>query len=91
MKKIGLFLALAALVCSAAPPPKHPKVSKDLETTDPQSTVKVIVQWNNGPDDAKEQKVVNRGGTVNLKLNSIGASLVTTSAWAAKELATIRT
>jgi hypothetical protein len=42
-------------------------VVKDLEDQlnfDPQSKVRVIVQWKSAPDAAKEQKVLSRGSLV---------------------------
>ncbi len=85
MKKLTLCLIFSAFMCAAAPP-QTPKLSKDLANADPASNVRVIVQWNSAPDDAKEQKVLNRGGLVHSRLKGIRASVTTLSADAARDL-----
>ncbi len=86
MKNVMLCLILNAFICAAAPPQK-PKMSNDLATTDPSSNVRVIVQWNSTPDDAKELKILSRGGVVHSRLKAIKASVTTLSADAARDLA----
>src|ERR1700728_1223148 len=84
MKKLTSMLLFAAAVCSAAPPAK---VSADLANADPQSTVRVIVQWNSAPDSTKHQKVLARGGALQSTLLSIKAGVYTVPAQALSGLA----
>ncbi len=86
MKKFTLCLIFSAAICSAAPP-RTAKLANDLANADPASNVRVIVQWNSTPDEAKEQKVVSRGGAVHSRLKTIKASVTTLSAGAARDLA----
>ncbi|MBV9764256.1 MAG: S8 family serine peptidase, partial [Acidobacteriaceae bacterium] len=86
MKRGSLPLSFFALACMAAP--MHgPKVSKDLAGVDPQSTVRVIIQWNSTPDDSKDQKVLNRGGAVHARFRSIKGGAYTLPASLLSELA----
>ncbi len=54
---------------------------------DPQSSVRVIVQWNGAPDDSKEQKVLNRGGIIHSRFRSIPAGAYTLPVSMIKDLA----
>lgn len=86
MKKFTLYVIFGAFICSAAPP-HTPKLSSDLANADPASNVRVIVQWNSTPDEAKERKVLDRGGLVHSRLKAVKASVTTLSADAARDLA----
>jgi hypothetical protein len=60
-KCLGLFLMTVA-ICGAAS--DKAKISKDLQTADGLSKVKVIIQWKTAPDSAKHARVSSRGGVL---------------------------
>ncbi len=41
----------------------HPKVARDLDNVNPESSVDVIIQYRQTPTSAHHQKVHNQGGT----------------------------
>jgi len=69
-KKLGL-LFMCGVLTVAAKPPQHSKYSEELDDVDPQSTVNVIVQYKQVPDEDEHQKVVRRGGAVLDKFKNI--------------------
>ena len=52
---------------------RQPKVSKELENLDPDSTVDVIIQFNDTPTERHHQKVLDRGGALRSRLDLVKA------------------
>ncbi|MGA8027048.1 MAG: S8 family peptidase [Bryobacteraceae bacterium] len=86
MRRASYAFALAALACWGASP-EHPKLSKDLVGVAAVSNVKVIVQWKSAPDNAKHQKVIDRGGVLNSVHPLINAAAYTISTAELNDLA----
>jgi hypothetical protein len=86
IRTISVILSVTALASSAIPHPRK-KLSPEIETLDPQSTVKVIVQWKGQTNAANDLKVTRRGGRRLSRLNSIKAGVYTLSSKSAKDLA----
>jgi serine protease AprX len=80
------YLKFAALAYSQTSHPKR-KFSSEFDGLDPQSKVKVIVQWKNQVDNTKEFKVTRRGGAVFSRLRSVKAGVYNLSSAAVKDLA----
>ncbi|MBV8810100.1 MAG: S8 family peptidase, partial [Acidobacteriaceae bacterium] len=78
-------LTLAAIAAWSAPPHKT-KLAGDLTSFDSQTIVPVIIQWNSAPDDRKDAKVANLGGTVRTRFKSINGGAYNVSAAALQSL-----
>ena len=88
MKRLASLLFVGLLAYAGGP--KHgPKLAKDLEdkvNSNPSAGVRVIVQWKSAPNESKEQKILNRGGTVHSRLQSVKAGVYTLPASAVHDL-----
>ena len=83
--KILASLLFVGVLAYAARPARESKLASDLEALtsgDQQSKVRVILQWKDAADDAKEQKILSRGGLVHSRLKSAKAGVYTLPAWA---------
>jgi serine protease AprX len=88
LKKVASLL-LSGLLASVAWAGHGPKLSKDLEdvtNNNPESSVRVIVQWKSAPGSAKDQKILSRGGRVHSTFRSVKAGSYTLPAWAVRDL-----
>ncbi len=85
MRKLAVFFIFGALVCGAAP--RKSKISDDLRSVDPSSTVNVIVQWKHAPGQEEDDKISNRGGTTGLKFAHVKAGKYKVPAYAISSLA----
>ena len=63
------------------------KLSQDLQNLDPTSTVKVIVQYLDGPTDENHQVVTNQGGSHIADLNVVKAAVYSVPAGALSQIA----
>src|SRR5436309_3544470 len=88
MKKVA-FLLLVGVFAFAAGPRHGPKLAKDLEdqvNSDPASSTRVIIQWNNPHNDVTKQKVLSRGGLVHSTFQSIKGGVYTLTGSAIRDL-----
>ncbi len=63
------------------------KLAPELQHADPDSTVRVIVQYKQDPTDAQHRKVTSLGGTLLRTLHSLKAAVYSLPASALAELA----
>jgi serine protease AprX len=82
----GLLL-LAASLAFAGPQKHNPKMSDELGRVDQNSTVDVIIQYNQVPTEAHHQKVRNKGGALQRELHVIKGGHYSVPASALAELA----
>ena len=87
MSRSSTVWGLVLLACSTAWAGESKKLSRDLASLDPNSDVKVIVQWKDTPDDGKHQKVRKHGGQLRSTLKSIKAGAYSVPTSALKSLA----
>src|SRR5204862_8213055 len=65
---------------------KSPKISKDLQVTNPGDPVDVIVQFKDRPTSRHHQKVINMGGKINRDLGFVKAGAYSLPAGALENL-----
>ena len=82
----GLLL-LAASLAFAGPQKHNPKMADELGSVDQNSTVDVIIQYNQVPTEAHHQKVRNKGGALKRELLVIKGGHYSVPASALAELA----
>ena len=57
----------------------HPKLARDLDTADPNSTVNVIVQFKDAPTEQNQQRMRTRGARHRTRLASVNGGMYTVS------------
>ena len=80
-------LAIALLAASAMSYGAHPKIARDLEQVDPQSTVDVIVQYRQIPGEAQHQRIRAMGGRHKMTLDSVKGGVHSVRAGTLAEIA----
>ena len=78
---------IAAFLLAGLAFAKHPKVAKDLDDIDPNTTVSVIVQFKQKATEAHHQKVRNKGGNDKGELSAIKGGAYSMPAGKIAELA----
>ena len=86
MKRILTIAFLTVMTWSQASAGSS-KIARDLQNRDPNSTVDVIVQYNNAPTEKHHQKVRDQGGSYKGGLDAVKGALYSLPAAAIQRLA----
>src|SRR5689334_20269545 len=70
-RSIAALLAVAILIPATAYGKKPEKLSRDLDTSNPEALVDVIVQFTSTPTENQHNKVRSRGGNLKTDLSDI--------------------